>query len=94
MKIPDEKIPATDSSIRKGKAQKEYAPEDPESYPYLSDSSLSESFLSNNSNYKIKIFNKKRKYRKHKKQETVEFCTKSTAKLPRTAYNLKVLKLK
>ena len=38
-KMSDAKTPATDSSARKLKAQKEYVPEDPESVPDSSESS-------------------------------------------------------
>ena len=61
-----------DSSNRKGKA---HVPEDPESEPSLSDSSLRESDLSNDSNYiksKRKKRDTKKKYRKHKKQDSLD----------------------
>ena len=63
------KIPATNSSLHKGKAQKEHVSEDPESDPKFSDSLSSESDLSNDSNYKIKICDKNGNNRKRKKQE-------------------------
>ena len=42
-KTSDAKTPSIDSSARKEKGQKEYAPEDPDSGPSLSDSSPSNS---------------------------------------------------
>ena len=60
----------------------------------LSDSSLSNSDLSDESDHKRNRRDKKRWYRKRKKHDPVKLCEKLMAKFLTTAYKLKVLKLK
>ena len=70
---PETLILPAELSKRKEKSLKEYAPEDSESDPDLSDSSSIEYDLSNNSKYrksKIKLCNKKKKNRKGKKWDS------------------------
>ena len=59
----------------------------------LSDSSSSDSDSSHGSDYKSKIRNKKKIYRKTKK-EPIKLCAKLTEKLLMTAYKLKIIKFK
>ena len=59
----------------------------------LSDSSLSDSDLSGESQYKSKRRNKKNSYQK-KKRDPIKLCAKLTAKFLITAFKLKIIKLK
>ena len=88
------KTPAMDSLARKVKSQKKYIPEDSDSDPNPSYSLSSDSGFSDDRNYKHIIHDKKKKYRKRKKQEPIKLCSKLTAKFLTTAYELKVLKFK
>ena len=83
-----------DSSARKEKRRKEYSPEDPDSDPDSSDSLSRKSASSDNSNYKSKRGDKKKKYQKHKNQYPIKLCVKLTSKSLTTAYKSKVIKFK
>ena len=93
-KMSNTKTPATGSSAYKGKTKKEYIPEDPNSDPNLSDSLSSDSDSSDNIRYKLRRKDKRKKYLKHRKQDSIKLCPKLTEKLLTTAYKLKVLKFK
>ena len=93
-KISGAKTPATNLSARKEKSRKEYVPEDPDSDPNFSNSSLSDSVPSAGSNYKRRRLDKRNKNRKCNKQDPIKLCAKLTVKLLKTAYKSKVLKFK
>ena len=92
--MSDTKTTATDYSARKEKEQKECILEDPDSDPKLSELLLNDSDFPDDSNCERRRSDKKKKYRKCKKQDPIKLCAKLTAKLPTTAYKSKVLKLK
>ena len=92
--MSDAKTLATDSSSRKEKSRKEYIPEDPNSDPKFSESLSRNSDLSDDSNYKCRIRDKKKKCQKRKKQDPIKLCANLTSKLLTKLYKLKVLKLK
>ena len=94
VKTSDAKTPAIDYSVRKGKAQKDFAPEDPESDPDSSDSSSSYSDSSDDGDYKSKRLDKNKKYWKRKKRDPIKLCAELTEKLMITAYKSKVIKSK
>ena len=71
-KTSDHKTPTTDYSTRKEKSRKECVPEDPESDPSWSDSPLSEYDFSDDGKYKSKRRDKKKKYWKLKKQDSLD----------------------
>ena len=50
--------------------------------------------MSDDSNYKRRRRDKKKKYRKHKKYDPIKLCTKLTAKLLTTSYKSKIQKIK
>ena len=86
-KTSDAKTPATDSSACKEKGLKYYIPEDPDSEPDPSDSSLIDSDFSNDSNYKFRRRHKKKKNRKFRKQDPIKLYVGLTEKLLTTEYS-------
>ena len=93
-KTSDEKTPAIDSSARKEKPRKKYAPEDHNSDPNSSDSPSSNSDSSDDRKYKHGRLENNNKYRKRKKQDPIKLCAKLMAKLLTTAYKSDIIKFK
>ena len=81
-------------SAHKEKAQKEYVPEDPESDPSLSDSSLIKSDCYDDSKYKIKRRDKNNNYQKLRKQDSSDSSPSKSDQSEKIDYKIKRRKKK